>query len=85
MKPARAATICRVAGLAAFLLAPVPFLIFFFRMLTTKVNEIAEEDMACYHNLLSALLFVAFAGVCLGTVLLLVGRFLRPRQRENLT
>lgn len=62
--------------------APLPFLIFFYRTATTKVNDMAQEDLAYHSTNFSALFFVALVGFALGFALLVFGRHLRPKDGE---
>jgi len=76
----RIATVCRIGGLAGVIAGPLPFLALFYRCVTTKVNDIPQEDWTYIHTGLSASLFVALFGLALGTVLLLYSRHMRRNQ-----
>ncbi len=69
--------VCRTGGVAAIVLAPLPFLVCFYQMGTTKVTDLAQDTLTYRYARLSAFLFVALVGVVFGVVLLLVGRHLR--------
>ena len=77
MKLSPAARICWIGGVTAVVVAPLPFLAFFFRKFPFKLNDFVDEDIAYYHTRLLALLLLAVFGIGLGTVLLLLGRHLR--------
>jgi cell division protein FtsX len=82
MKPDRVARLCRVGGLAAVIIAPIPFLVFFYRLATTKVNDIPQDQFVYHSAYWSAFLLVAGLGFALGCSLLVFGWRFRSKRRE---
>jgi len=64
------------------IVAPIPFLIFFYKLATTKVNDIPQDQFAYHSTYWSALLWVAGMGFALGFALLVFGWRLRSKRQE---
>ena len=82
MTPDRIARILRVGGIAAMITAPIPALAFFYKLATTKVNDIPQDQFAYHSTYWSAFLWLAGTGFALGLALLLIGWRLRPTRHE---
>ena len=63
-------------------IAPIPFMAFFCKLATVKVNDIPQDQFAYHSTSWSALLWVAGMGFVLGFALLAFGWCLRSKRRE---
>jgi hypothetical protein len=68
---------CRVAGITAILVAPMPSFVLLYKLLTTKVNDMSQEDLAYHGTNASALALVAVLGFVIGRTLLFLARQFR--------
>ena len=84
MNTHRVGRLCRVCGIAAMIIAAVPFLAFSFKVATTKVNDVPQERFAYDDTYSSALLWWAVVGFALGCALLVCGWRCRSKRREVL-
>ncbi len=82
MNAERIARLCRISGLTAIIVAPIPFLVFFYRLAITKINDIPQDRIAYNDTYWSAFLWVAGVGFVLGCALLLFGWRLRSKPQE---
>jgi len=82
MNKERVARLCRIGGIAAIIIAPIPFLIFFYKLATTKVNDIPQDRFAYHDAYWSALLWLAGVGFALGCALLVFSWRFRSQRQE---
>ena len=74
---------CRIAAAAFLLCAPVPFLVLFYRECKPDFLQRAQDQLAFREQRLSATLLVAFVGVALGLLLLLVSKVLKSKVEKS--
>ncbi|HEY5911225.1 MAG TPA: hypothetical protein VJA21_11545 [Verrucomicrobiae bacterium] len=82
MNKERVARLCRVGGIAAVTIAPIPFLIFFYKLATAKVNDIPQDRFAYHDAYWWALLWLAGVGFVLGCALLVLSWRFRSQRQE---
>lgn len=78
------ARLCQVGGIAAIVLAPIPFLTLFYRLATTKVLRVPQERFAYDDAYWSTFLWLAAVGIVFGCALLAFGRRFRSKRLEVL-
>ena len=61
--------------------APIPFVVFFYKLAATKVNDIPQDRFAYHEAYWSAFLWLAGVGFVLGCALLVLGSRFRPKRR----